>query len=266
MTSDNQAARCRITFLGTGTSTGVPVIGCKCEVCTSLDPRNQRMRSSILIETDECHLLIDAGPDLRHQALRHDLSRVDAVLYTHGHMDHVVGFDELRAFCWHRQRPLPLYANQGCMDILTTMFGWAFSVGNTDKGYVKPDPHVFREPFAIRDVTITPIPVLHGNVETNGFLFRFSNSKTMAYIPDVKSIPNSSLDLLHGCDFLAIDALHHRAHHNHMNVEEAIATIGMIQPQQAYLTHLSHEIEHQTVNRSLPAGIRLAYDTLCLTL
>ncbi len=266
MTPDIQASPCRITFLGTGTSTGVPVIGCKCEVCGSNDPRNQRMRSSIVIETDECHLLVDAGPDLRQQALRHDLSRVDAVLYTHGHMDHVVGFDELRAFCWHRQHPLPLYANPGCMDILTTMFGWAFSPLNVDKGYVKPDPKIVRETFTIRDVEITPIPVLHGNVETNGFLFRFRNHKTMAYLPDVKIIPDTSLALLHGCDILAIDALHHRAHHNHMNVEEAIAAIALIQPQQAYLTHLSHEIEHHAVDRSLPDSVHLAYDTLSLKL
>ena len=256
----------RMTFLGTGTSTGVPVIGCGCAVCKSSDPRNNRMRSSVLFETEEISLLIDSGPDLRDQCLRMGITKVDAVLYTHGHMDHVVGFDELRAFCWSRDTPLPMYANAGCMATLKTMFGWAFAETNIYRGYVKPDPIIFDECFSIGSLKITPLPVHHGSVETNGFLFQRENMRSLAYLPDVKMIPQATKVILADCDILVIDALHERSHPTHMNCNEAIAMIDELKVNQAYLTHCSHEIDHSDLEKKLPKHIRVAYDALVLDL
>ena len=256
----------RMTFLGTGTSTGVPVIGCDCEVCRSADPRNNRMRSSVLFETEEVTLLIDSGPDLRAQCLRMRVRKIDAVLYTHGHMDHVVGFDELRAFCWSRDTPLPMYANAGCMATLKTMFAWAFAETNIYRGYVKPDPIMIDGAFSIASLKITPLPVQHGAVETNGFLFQRKNMKSIAYIPDVKMIPQATRQLLKKCDVLIIDALHERSHPTHMNCKEAIAMIDELQVSLAYLTHCSHEIDHANLEKKLPNHIRVAYDSLVLDL
>jgi phosphoribosyl 1,2-cyclic phosphate phosphodiesterase len=251
-----------VTFLGTGTSTGVPVIGCSCAVCRSYDPRNNRTRSSIFIETDHTNLLVDSGPDLRIQALRENMKKVDAVLYTHSHMDHVVGFDELRAFCWARENRLPMYANAGCMKVLKIMFGWAFSEENIYQGYVKPEPIIFDREFFIKSIEVMPIPVLHGTVETSGFLFKMKGNPSIAYLPDVKVIPDKSLEFLIGCDVLIIDCLHYRKHSTHMNVEESLATIEKIKPQISYLTHLSHEVDHATLEATLPENIRIAYDGL----
>lgn len=256
----------RLTFLGTGTSTGVPVIGCTCAVCRSADARNARLRSSVLLETESATLLVDAGPDLRQQALRAGMKRVDAVLYTHGHMDHVVGFDELRAFCWHRESPLPMYANPECMDTLRTMFGWAFAQTNIYKGYIKPGPVVVEGSFVIDEWHITPLPVMHGAVETNGYLFRRDGGKSVAYIPDVKALPEETMALLHDIDVLIIDALRFRQHPTHFSVAEALEVIEQVRPQQAYLTHSSHEIDHATLENELPPQVRVAYDTLTIEL
>lgn len=256
----------RLTFLGTGTSTGVPVIGCSCAVCHSSDPRNRRLRSSVLIESPELTVLVDAGPDLRQQALRAGLKQVDAVLYTHGHMDHVVGFDELRAFCWHRDTPLPMYATAGCMEILRSMFAWAFAATNVYRGYIKPGPVVIDGPFSLSDWQITPLPVKHGAVETVGFLFQRAGCRSIAYIPDVKHLPEETMAIIAGVDLLVIDALHYRSHPTHLTVEESLAVIAELKPQQAYLMHCSHEIDHATLENELPAHIRVAYDTLTIEL
>lgn len=259
-------SRLRVTFLGTGTSTGVPVIGCDCAVCRSTDPRNQRFRSSLWVQTERASVLVDAGPDLRMQALRAKIKNVDAVLYTHGHMDHVVGFDELRAYCWNRDTPLPMYANQGCMDQLRTMFAWAFADTNIYRGYIKPGPVVFDGSFLLEGIQVTPLPVLHGNVETHGFLFRKEGHRSLAYISDVKRVSREAMDAIHGCDVLVIDALHHRSHPTHMNVTEALEVIEQAQPQLAYFTHCSHEIDHAQLEKTLPASVRIAYDTLTIDL
>ena len=172
---ESMAADFELTFLGTGTSVGVPVIGCPCRVCHSEDPRDKRTRSSVHVRCGDISVLVDSGPDLRAQALREGLTKVDAVIYTHAHVDHVVGFDELRAFCWHRESPLPLHATPETMGVLKRMFGWAFSTENVFRGYIKPDPHLIEGPLTVGDLRIVPLPVQHAKADTVGFLFEPSS-------------------------------------------------------------------------------------------
>ena len=252
------------TFLGTGTSVGVPVIGCTCPVCQSDDAKNNRTRSSAWIQSSEVSLLIDSGPDLREQALRERMHRLDAVLYTHAHMDHVVGFDELRAFCWHRDGPLPLHATPECMATLKSMFGWAFAETNTYRGYVKPLPRPITGDFCYGGIRISPLPVKHAAVETIGFRFQRPGGKTLAYLPDVKSIPQDTLNLLQDIDILILDCLRPSVHPTHLSLAESLAMIDVIAPGEAWLTHLGHENDHARLAGSLPPGVNVAWDGLRL--
>lgn len=256
------AADFELTFLGTGTSVGVPVIGCPCRVCHSEDPRDKRTRSSVLVRSGDVTVLVDSGPDLRAQALREGLTRVDAVVYTHAHVDHVVGFDELRAFCWHRDSPLPLHATPETMGVLKTMFGWAFSTENVFRGYIKPDPQFIAGPFAIGDLKIVPLPVVHANADTVGFLFEPVAGPKVAYIPDVKIVPEETMALLKQADILIIDALREQPHPTHLSREEALAIITESGVPRAWLTHLSHENSHAELEAILPQGVQVAWDGL----
>ncbi|WP_353568771.1 MBL fold metallo-hydrolase [Haloferula sargassicola] len=253
-------------FLGTGTSVGVPVIGCRCEVCTSADRRNRRTRSSALIRTRSHALLIDSGPDLREQSLREQLTEIDAVLYTHSHVDHVVGFDELRAFCWRRSEPLPLHACPETLGVLKRMFSWAFLPDNTYPGYVKPLAVPFSGPFSYGDLAITPLPVTHGSVDTHGFLFEHPMAPSIAYIPDVKALPPTTRERLQGIDVLILDSLRPRSHPTHLSNDEAIALIEDLEAGRAWLTHLGHENDHAAFEAILPDHIRIAHDGLTLPL
>ncbi len=255
-------ANTTITFLGTGTSVGVPVIGCGCPVCTSTDPCNNRTRSSIIISSPEATVLVDSGPDLREQALREKISAIDAVIYTHSHLDHVAGFDEMRAFCWSRKEPLPLYASEFTLDVLRKMFGWAFHDDNIHKGYIKPSPRKITAPFAIADLHLTPLPVLHGSVDTIGFLFETATGKRFAYLPDVKSIPEETLLLMGGLDLLVIDSLRDHPHSTHLSVAEALEISTRLSPARTLLTHLSHDLDHARLSARLPQGVSPAYDGL----
>jgi phosphoribosyl 1,2-cyclic phosphate phosphodiesterase len=254
--------RAELTFLGTGTSVGVPVIGCGCAVCTSADPRDSRLRSSIVMRTAGAALLVDSGPDLRQQALREGVTKIDAVLYTHGHLDHVTGFDELRAFCWHLPHALPMYASASCMEILRTMFAWAFSPENVYKGYVKPDPRVIDGAFVVGDVRITPLPVDHGSLETMGFLLETHGAKSVAYIPDVKHIPGETMRLIDEVDVLIVDCLRPAPHPTHFSLSEALGAIEESRAREAWLTHLGHENVHAELELTLPHGVRVAWDGL----
>ena len=251
-----------VLFLGTGTSTGVPVIGCECEVCQSSNPRDNRLRSSILIRTASTTLLIDSCPDLRQQALTHNITHVDAVLYTHEHLDHTAGFDELRAFCWAREGRLPLYASASCMEQLKRMFSWAFEESNTYQGYIRPEPHVHDgAPFTVGELEIEPLPVEHGTVETYGYLIRHAGS-SFAYLPDVKSLSNASVRALRGLTAIAIDGLCYgqKQHRSHLTVEESITLLQELAPQQGIITHCGHRVPYDTVSQILPEGLKLAYD------
>jgi phosphoribosyl 1,2-cyclic phosphate phosphodiesterase len=251
-----------LTFLGTGTSVGVPVIGCICDICKSTDSRNKRTRASLFISTPEIKILIDSGPDLREQALRENLTEVDAVIYTHSHLDHVVGFDELRAFCWGKKEPLPLYGSESCLNALIHMFSWAFHADNTHKGYIKPDPRTISGDFTLGDLTVRPIPVIHGTVETHGYRFDTRDSFSFAYLPDVKTIPKESMELLGGLDLLIIDSLRNSPHSTHLSLPEALAVVDSLKPEQTLLTHISHELDHATLAASLTNQISPAYDGL----
>lgn len=253
----------KLTFLGTSTSVGVPVIGCSCPICTSDDPKMNRMRSSVHILTDTHSILVDAGPDLRQQALRHNLTKVDAVLYTHQHLDHTAGFDELRAFCWHREAPLPLYSTPSCLAELERVYDWAFSAGNTYKGYIQPESHPITETFQLGETSITPLPVIHGKVETIGYRFDHAG-KSIAYIPDVKTILPDTYPLLENLDHLIIDSLRTTPHPTHMSVDEACKEAKKIGAKQTWLTHLAHEIDFPAVEPTLPDNIKFAYDTQIL--
>jgi len=251
-----------LTFLGTGTSVGVPVIGCSCPVCKSTDPRNNRTRSSILVTTRETTVLVDSGPDLREQALRENISSIDAVIYTHSHLDHVAGFDEMRAFCWGKSEPLPLYATASCLGVLQSMFGWAFLPDNTHSGYIRPAPHPITPEFRIGDLTVRPLPVTHGSVETIGLIFVTDDHFSFAYLPDVKTIPESTMALLENLDLLIIDSLRNTPHSTHLSLPEALEISERLSPRKTLLTHISHELEHGSLAARLPAGVSPAHDGL----
>lgn len=245
---------------------GVPVIGCKCAVCTSPDPHNHRLRSAALIRTGSASVLVDSGPDLRAQALRENLSEIDAVVYTHAHLDHVAGFDELRAFCWKRESPLPIHAGRECMDTLQRMYQWAFSPGNVYQGYVRPDARIIDGPFFHGDLKITPLPVEHAALETLGFRFDHPHARSIAYLPDVKRVPNDTLWRIRGVDVLVVDALRPQPHPTHCSTAEALEIIREAAPGEAWLTHLGHENDHHKLGLELPAGVKVAWDGLQIPL
>lgn len=242
----------------------MPVIGCDCPICSSDNPHYTRTRSSIHLLTPEQSILVDSGPDLREQALRENIREIDAVLYTHAHLDHITGFDELRAFCWKREQPLPLYGSPDCLTEIQRVFQWAFLPTNTYKGYIKPLPIQTSGAWKIGELTITPIPVEHGSVETQGYRFDYPSIPSITYLPDVKTIPPESMQLLENTSVLIIDALHEREHPTHMNLTESLAAISSIGATRAYLTHLSHELDIPHVEKELPEHVSFAYDGLTL--
>lgn len=253
-----------LTFLGTGTSVGVPVIGCDCEVCKSTDPRNRRTRSSVVVRHGRSTLLVDSGPDLREQALREQLGAIDAIFYTHAHLDHVAGFDELRAFCWRRDSPLPLHATPACLDALRGMFGWAFQTGaRKNPGYVWPDARPIGGVLAFDGLTITPLPVEHAGIDTIGLLID-DGSARLAYLPDVKQVPPATGALVMDVDVLVVDALRPHPHATHFCTAEALDFSRACRARRTWLTHLGHENDHATLAASLPPGVAVAYDGLTI--
>ena len=250
-----------IIFLGTGSSAGTPVIGCGCDTCLSPDPRNQRTRCSIAVRMDDgAVLLVDTGPDLRLQALREKLTRVDAVLYTHYHADHLNGLDDLRSFCHLQRQPIPVYGNEVTLQGIVQRFGYAFphhEQHHWDKPVLKA--HTIDAPFIAGGVEVIPVPVMHGKYEI--LAYRIGN---MAYLTDVSDISAASMEKLQGLDCLLLDCLRYRPHPTHFSLAEALAWAERIGARETWLIHMTHELEYSELNAQLPAGIRPAYDGLHL--
>jgi len=247
-------------MLGVGSSAGTPVVGCSCATCTSDNPRNKRTRCSSLITLDSGeNILIDTGPDLRIQSLRECIKRVDAVLYTHTHADHLHGIDDLRAFCQIQRMQIPLYAKDDAVEHIKQKFG-----------YVLRDPSDFWDlpvlrtetihaPFELFGITITPIPVLHGRGQIFGY--RIGN---LAYMTDVSEIPESSFALLENLDLVLLDCLREKSHPTHINIEQSLAYIGRIKAKQSYMIHMTHELEYASLSKKLPKDVFVGFDGLKL--
>ncbi len=251
----------RITFLGTGTSHGVPMIGCACGTCRSSDPRDRRLRPSIHVDVQGGpSVLVDTSTDLRQQALAHAIARVDAILFTHSHADHVMGLDEVRRFNVLQQQAIPAYADRRTADDLRRTFGYVFDPPPEQGGGIPQiELRPIEGPFAFDGLDIVPVPILHGRRPILGFRFG-----AFAYLTDCSAIPESSWALLDGLDVLVLDALRHRAHPTHFSVAEALAVVERLRPGQTYFTHICHDLPHEATNRSLPPRVELAYDGLAL--
>ncbi len=250
-----------ITFLGTGTSQGVPVIGCDCQVCRSEDARDNRTRSSIYVESSECAFVVDTGTDFRTQCLRENVRRLDAVVYTHSHTDHIMGFDDLRPFC-NRDRDLPIYASAQTMKDLQRVFAFAFDGNNRFPGYVRPEPHTVEGAFFLGKTELTPLPVQHGRFEVYGFLFSRSGEKCAAYLSDCKEVPEDVRKTIQGTKVLIVDALRHRPHPTHFSISEALDLARRSEIRSTWFTHLCHEVAHAPLEQELPPGVRVSYDGL----
>jgi phosphoribosyl 1,2-cyclic phosphate phosphodiesterase len=251
----------KITFLGTGTSTGVPVVGCSCGVCTSSDSRNKRLRQSVKIDANGKTFLIDTTPDLRLQLLRSPIPRLDFVLFTHSHSDHLMGLDDIRPFNFRQREPIVAYANHPTAKAVRRAFSYIWD-DRTQIGGGKPQLELVEiaGPFSHDDIRITPVPVEHGDWTILGF--RIGN---FAYITDTNGIPESSMELLRGVEILALDGLRPAPRHpTHFIVSEAVEAAQRIGARETWLIHLTHEVDHATVEATLPEGIRLAYDELVL--
>ena len=251
----------RLTFLGTGTSTGVPTLACRCPVCTSSDPRDKRTRPSVLLEFDGRAVVIDTAPDFRQQALREGMERLDAVLFTHTHADHVLGLDDVRVFYFRQRVPIPIYASGRSMDDIRRIFTYIFDQTYPYGGIAKLDPHIIDGPFDLWGERLVPLPVLHGNLPVLGFRF----GKT-AYVTDFSAIPDSTIPLIEGLDVLVLDALRHKPHPTHSSLEQSLDWVERLKPRRAFFTHIAHELGHEATNAALPPHVRLAYDGLKLDL
>jgi phosphoribosyl 1,2-cyclic phosphate phosphodiesterase len=255
-----------VTFLGTGTSMGVPVILCECRVCHSPDPRDHRWRSSVYLQTPSASWAIDTGAEFRLQALRAGIQKLDAVIYTHAHADHVVGFDDLRRYSSANHDRMPIFASPTTLEHLDRMFHYAFSGEAKFPGYVQPLPHIIDGSFWLGENEIVPIPVEHGNIHTFGFLVRSANRSIFAYISDCKVVPDEGIKQLRGVDTLVLGTPLWRSHFSHLSLEEGIALSAEISPRQTIFTHLSHDFLHAETEKLLPPGCSLAYDGLELQL
>lgn len=250
-----------LIILGSGTSMGVPTLGCGCPVCISPDPRDSRLRPSAAIVWESHHVIIDTGPDFRAQAINNRIGNVDAVFYTHAHADHILGMDDLRPLSFKATDKIPLYADDATAEVLETIFAYTFSEDSQYKLRARVQLNRLNgaDSVEIFGAKFQRIPLLHGRMETGGY--RIGNS---AYLTDMNAIPDSSLALLEGVDVVVIDALRERAHPSHANVAEATAWVDKIGARCAWFTHMSHEILHAEVEATLPPHIRLAYDGLVI--
>ncbi len=247
-----------ITFLGTGTSQGVPVIACECEICRSLDYRNKRLRTSVHIEVNGKSIVIDTGPDFRQQMLRENISQLDAVLYTHEHKDHTAGMDDVRSFNFKQKKAMPIYARLQVIDQLKQEFAYVFSENKYPGAPQISVNEVTNQPFEVEGVQITPIDTLHHKLPVFGFRI-----EDLVYITDTNYISDQELTKIHNAEVLVINALHQSKHISHYNLQEALEIINLVKPKKAYLVHISHQMGlHSDVDTMLPDHVSIAYDGL----
>ncbi len=250
-----------LTFLGTGTSLGVPMIGCTCAVCLSADPRNRRRRSSVYVAAGATRLVIDTSPDFREQALTSGMRQVDAVLFTHAHADHILGLDDIRRFNTLQSAVIPVYAVPETMAEVRRIFSY---IGRpVQPGLYRPqvDFRTVEAPFRVGEVDVTPLPVDHGTEQTIGYLLAWRGYR-IGYVPDCHRMPEATIRALEGVQVMVLDALRYRPHATHLCVAESLELLRRIGASQSYLIHLCHDLEHARLESELPPGIRVAYDGL----
>lgn len=248
----------RITVLGSGTSVGVPTIGCHCAVCTSTDPRDNRLRPSVLVSYGGRNVLIDTTPDFRFQALRARIDHLDAVLFTHAHADHIMGLDDVRPFNFRQKVQIPVYAAPDTMASIQRSFPYIFDGVKKETNIPQICPRLLDgSAVDLFGLEFLPVPILHGTHMIYGFRFGAA-----AYLTDHSAIPPASMELLHGLDVLFLDGLRYKPHPTHTTVDRAVATVAELQPRRAFLTHISHDLGHERAESLLPPGVRLAYDGL----
>jgi len=251
----------RLTFLGTGTSTGVPTLGCHCKVCNSPDPHDKRTRPSLMLEFDGRVVIIDTTPDFRSQALRERIERIDAVLFTHSHADHILGLEDVRGFYFRQREPIAIYADSQCMADIRRIFSYIFEGNYRYSELLKVAPHIIEGPWDLWGQRLSPARVFHGDLPVLGF--RFGKA---AYVTDFSSIPESTMPRLEDLEVLILDALRYKPHPAHSNIGQSLALVERLRARRAFFTHLAHDVGHEETNSKLPEHVRLAYDGLKLEL
>jgi len=251
-----------LTVLGSGTSMGVPTVGCDCAVCTSSDPRDRRLRPSVMVQWDGRTVLIDTSPDFREQAIRERIRRIDAVLYTHGHADHILGLDDVRPLSFPRVTgggKIPLYATENTARVLRNVFRYIFEADYKYGGLAQVEIHNVDGPIDLFGATFTPLVVNHGDYPIEAY--RFGSA---AYLTDFSSVPEETLAKLEGLDILFLDALRHRPHPTHSTLANSLQIVERLKPKRTFFTHMSHDLQHEETNAALPENVRLSYDGLKL--